>query len=93
MNIGKAIKLCRNRKGLTQTALAKKADLSVPYLSQLEQGKRDPTLSAVERIAKGLEVPLNILFFLGADRDEIDGMKPKLAEKLSHLALQLLDEK
>lgn len=93
MNIGKAIKLCRSRKGMTQSALAKKAEISVPYLSQLEQGKRDPTLSAVERIAKGLEVPLNILFFLGADRNEIDGMKSELAEKLSHLALQLLDEK
>lgn len=93
MNIGKAIKLCRNQKNLTQSALAKKAELSVPYISQLEQGKRDPTLSAIERIAKGLEVPLNILFFLGAERGEIEGMKPELAEKLSHLALQLLDGK
>jgi transcriptional regulator with XRE-family HTH domain len=78
---------------MTQGILAKKAQISVPYLSQLEQGKRDPTLSALERIANSLEVPLNILFFLGAERDEIDGMKPELAEKLSHLALQLLDEK
>lgn len=93
MNIGKAIKLCRNRKGMTQGALAKKAKLSVPYLSQLEQGKRDPTLSALECIARGLGIPLNILFFLGTERDAIDGMKPELAEKLSHLALQLLDEK
>jgi transcriptional regulator with XRE-family HTH domain len=92
MNLGKAIKLCRNRKGMTQTALATKIGLSVPYLSQIENGQKDPTLSTVEKIANGLDVPINILFFLGSSRDEVVGLKPELAEKLSHLALMCLDK-
>ncbi len=92
MNLGKAIKLCRNRKGMTQTALAKKVDLSVPYISQIENGQKDPTLSTIEKIASGLKVPINILFFLGSNHAELDGLKPELAEKLSHLALQFLDK-
>ncbi len=92
MNIGNAIKLCRTRKRMTQAVLAEKARISAPYLSQLEQGKRDPALSALERIANALGIPLNILFFLAAGRGEIEGMRPELAEKLSHLALLLLED-
>ena len=47
MNISKALKLCRTQKGITKTKLAEKADISISYLSLLEQGKRDPNLSTI----------------------------------------------
>jgi transcriptional regulator with XRE-family HTH domain len=92
MNLGKAIKLCRTQKNMSQTDLASQADISVSYLSLLERGKRDPNLSTVERISGALKVPVSILVFLAADRDEISDISPQLAEKLSYTALKLIEE-
>lgn len=90
MNIGKAIKLCRIQKNLRQIELANTAGISMSYLSLIEQGKRDPNFSVLESIAKGLDVPLSILVFLGADNSEIKNVSPELFEKLSTTALELV---
>lgn len=88
MNIGKAIKLCRTQKGLTRTELAKNADISISYLSLLEQGKRDPSLSTVEKLSNALNIPLSVLVFLASDKTELS---TELTEKLSSLAFSLMD--
>lgn len=90
MNLGAAIKLCRTRRKLSQSELSKRCDCSVSYLSMLENGLRDPALSVVERIASGLGIPVQILFFLASDRDELTGMDKELAGQLARLALELL---
>lgn len=90
MNIGRAIKLCRNQKNLSKTKLAELSGLSISYLTLLEQGKRDPNLSAIEKICQALQVPTTILMFLAADNDEKAEMSTELAEKLSVLALSLI---
>jgi transcriptional regulator with XRE-family HTH domain len=90
MNLGRAIKLCRTQKNLKQSQLAKKAKLSVSYLSLLEQEKRDPPFSTVEKIAGALDVPVSILMFLATDKEEISEISPELAEKLAYTALRLI---
>ena len=92
MNLGRAIKLCRSQKGMTQSELAKRSGISLAYLSVIEQNKRDPTMSVVESIARSLSVPLNILFFLAADKTELSGLSEEVREKLSRAALDLLKE-
>ena len=92
MNVGQAIKMCRSRRGFSQTELAQRADCSVSYLSLLENNQRDPTLSTVEKIAIALNVPVGILFFLAADRNDISGMDKELAGQLARTALELLSE-
>lgn len=92
MNLGKAIQLCRNRRGLSLEGLAQRAGCSISYLSMLENSKRDPTLSTVEKIADGLRVPVEILFFLGSDKSTLSGKHKDLAGLLSLAALELLDE-
>lgn len=91
MNLGKAIKLCRTQKNMSQADLAKLADISVSYLSLLERGKRDPNLSTVQNIATALNVPFSILMFLAAEKDELSEVNPELAEKLSYTALKLIE--
>ncbi len=92
MNVGQAIKMCRTRRGVSQTDLAHRVDCSVSYLSMLENNKRDPTLSTLTKIAHGLNVPMGILFFLAADREELSGMDKDLAGDLARTALELLSE-
>jgi transcriptional regulator with XRE-family HTH domain len=90
MNLGKAIKLCRTQKNMKQSDLADLAQISVSYLSLLEQGKRDPNFSTVQHIASALNIPISILAFLAAEKEEILDISPELAEKLSYTALQLI---
>ncbi len=50
------LKLFRERRGLTQEALAKKAGISRAYLARLEMGRHDPPLSRLRKLAKALGV-------------------------------------
>lgn len=90
MNISKALKLCRTQKGMSKTALAEKANLSISYLSLLEQGKRDPNLSTIDKLCVALSIPASIFMFLASDVNELDGISKELAEKISLTALQLM---
>ena len=53
------IKVWREYRGMTQQELAETAGISVPYLSQLESGKRKGSLEVLTRIAKALELSLD----------------------------------
>ncbi|WP_312588901.1 helix-turn-helix domain-containing protein [Comamonas terrigena] len=91
MNIGQAIQLARSKRKLSQAALAKRAGISVSYLSLLERGRRDPPLSTIQRIAAALVMPVEILFFLGAEEGELGQLNRDLAGQLAITALELLN--
>ena len=55
------VKAIRERKGLSVRALAAKAKMSFTYLSNVENGKADPSLSTLKRIAKALKVKVSDL--------------------------------
>ncbi|ETS33410.1 transcriptional regulator [Photorhabdus temperata] len=92
MNIGKAIKLCRTRRGISQTDLAQKAECSVSYLSMLENNKRDPTLSTLNSIATALNIPVSIIFFIAAEAGDLNGIDKGLQGELARTALELLND-
>ncbi|MEE9873676.1 MAG: helix-turn-helix transcriptional regulator [Delftia lacustris] len=92
MNIGQAMQLARKKRRLSQAALAERADISVSYLSLLERGRRDPPLSTIKRIAAALVMPVEILFFLGAEDGELGQLNRDLAGQLAITALELLNE-
>ena len=91
MNIRQAIQLARSKRKLSQAALAKRAGISVSYLSLLERGRRDPPLSTLQRIAAALVMPVEILFFLGAEEGELGHLNRDLAGQLAITALELLN--
>ena len=58
---GKQIQRLRARRGLTQEQLALKAGLVRVYVTKLEQGEHDPTLTMLVRLAKALRVSVTEL--------------------------------
>ena len=53
-----AIRVWREYRGLSQQETAQIAEVSAPYLSQLETGKRTGSLEVLSAIAKALNVSL-----------------------------------
>lgn len=51
----------RKSKEWTQEELSLKAGLDRSYISDIERGKRNPTLNALLQIAEGLSLPLSVL--------------------------------
>jgi transcriptional regulator with XRE-family HTH domain len=59
--VGINIRACRTNAGLTLEKLAEKADLSWPYLSEIERGRENISLDKLARLAKALNVTLSRL--------------------------------
>lgn len=55
------IRTLRVKRHLTQAALAKKAGVSREYVTRLEAGRYNPTLSVLDGIARALKVHLAAL--------------------------------
>lgn len=53
--LGRNIRRIRQARGLTQEGMAENLRVSAKYLSELERGKRNLSLQAVERLASDLE--------------------------------------
>ena len=71
MNIGNAIKDLRKQKGLKQIDFADKCGLSQSYLSSIEKGRKEPTLSILKQIANALSIPMPVLVFFSLDQEDI----------------------
>jgi XRE family transcriptional regulator of biofilm formation len=57
--IGKVLREAREKKGLTQLALAKKAKVAQGYISELEAGvEKNPGVEVLKKLARALGVPL-----------------------------------
>lgn len=55
------IKIIRTYRGMTQDDLARATDLSRPYLTEIETGRKDGSIKTLKSIAQALNVPLEIL--------------------------------
>ena len=54
MEVGKVIKIKRIEKDLKGKELASKVDITEQYMSNIEHGKRNPSLKLLKKLAKEL---------------------------------------
>lgn len=74
MQLGPALKMCRERRGLTQTGLAAKCQVSAAYLSMIENDRKTISLNTLEKIATALDVPVWMLIMLATLPEDSDHM-------------------
>jgi DNA-binding XRE family transcriptional regulator len=55
------VRVWREHRGLSVSALAEKAGIAQPYLSQIETGKREGTLQTMKKIADALKLTVDDL--------------------------------
>lgn len=58
---GKRLRALREERGWSQEEFADRAGLHRTYVSAVERGVRNPTLSVLERLAKALGIKLSEL--------------------------------
>ena len=63
MTPGENIALLRRQRGLTQEALAERADTTQRHISQIENGDQQPGLPMLQGIAEALDVPSWVLLY------------------------------
>lgn len=68
IDIGITIAKLRNEKKLSQESLAELSEIHRTYLSEVEGGKRNPTISVLNRIVEALGISMSI-FFQEVDRN------------------------
>ncbi len=59
--VGTNIERYRRKRGMTQTELARRTEVTLPLIERLEQGELIPSLRAVWTFATALEVPFGAL--------------------------------
>lgn len=60
--LGENLKRIRTEKGISQSDIAKSLGVSRGFVSNIENGKRNPTLATISRLAKAVGVPTEELF-------------------------------
>lgn len=83
-NFAQNLKLFRKNRGLSQTELAKQANLSLSQVSYLEREQVSPTGDAASKLAFALEIRVSALF-------EENALLRQLGEERYHMIMLLLD--
>jgi len=93
MNIGENIKRIRTAKNLSQKEVTINAKLDTAQYSRIENGKTDPSVNTLERIAKALGVSLSDLFAATDELKEINSLDKTIMEKVALMETLNDDEK
>ena len=62
MTLGAQLKTAREKKGYTLKQLSEISGLSIGFISQVERGQTDPSLSSLKNLATALDIKLRDLF-------------------------------
>jgi len=66
LSIGKTVRILREAKLLTLGTVAKQTGISVPFLSLIEAGHRNPSLNTLQALAAALDVPRDLLVLVAS---------------------------
>ena len=79
LEFNERLKVLRKERGFTQGELAALAGLTSPAISQLESGIRYPSFESAKKLAKGLNVSLDLLC-LGKEIISLESLDPRIVE-------------
>ncbi len=90
--LGAALRSLRVFHDLSQTDAAGKLEISKSYLSEVEAGKKEPTLALLSRYAEVFSVPLSSVLFFSEQMGKANshtvagGIAPKVLRLLEWIA-------
>ncbi|MFC3076463.1 helix-turn-helix transcriptional regulator [Phenylobacterium terrae] len=88
--LNKALRLLRVFGGLSQTELASRLGVTKSWISEIESGRKVPTLSLLNAYSKELDIPLSSIMFF-SEKLQDDGQSEKTRAFVSKKILAILD--
>lgn len=102
-SIGKRISYTRKQRGLTQEKLAELANISIQFLSDIENNKKSMTITTLKNLADCLNVTTDYIIYgktnsennstIHATLDTLSAIERKQAEKLLNIFIETIREK
>ena len=77
--LGEVLKLVRQYHRLDQKSAAEKLDIPASYLSEMERGKKEPTLRVIEKYQNTFDLPSSSLLFIAESLQS--GSKKEISSK------------
>ncbi len=90
MDYGRALRIVRAAKGLSQKEVAEKIARDASYLSLIEAGRRVPSAAVLHQLADVLDIPPYLLTFLASEKNDLRGVSEEEARALSRQLLDVL---
>ena len=87
--MGEALRLLRIFGGYKSAELAEKLELSQSYVSELENGKKQPTMDVLDKYAKVFEMKKSTLM-LFAESLESEEIKNDKKQRIARAGMKLL---
>ena len=87
--MGESLRLLRIFNGYKSAELAKKLELSQSYVSELENGKKQPTMEVLDKYAKVFEMKKSTLM-LFAESLEGEEIKNDKKQRIARAGMKLL---
>ena len=84
IKLGVAIRELRELRNFTQQDIAEKLDVTINYISLVENGKRGMSLPNLNKLAEILDIPSSFIFLLGSEQTK-DKTGHQLMEKIQEL--------
>lgn len=69
---GKKLKILRKKRNLSQVELYIRSGVSQGFISELEKGKKTPTISTIEKLAIGLNCSVTDFFQIDSKKAETE---------------------
>lgn len=90
MNYGKALKIIRSSRNISQKKLGESVNLDPSYISLIEKNKRTPTIETLESIVNFLDVPIHLFFLLASNKDGVKKVSSNKRADVAELLLNVL---
>jgi transcriptional regulator with XRE-family HTH domain len=82
MNYGKALRIARAIAGMEQKRLAAEAELDPSHISLMEKGARQPSIGAIGKLCRALQIPEPLFTMLAAEPSDLKGIGDQEFEKI-----------
>lgn len=90
MDYGKAIKVIRTARKLTQQDLGLLIGVDASYISKIEAGERIPAIEILEKTSEKLDVPMVLIMLLASEKKNLKGINEDQAQFLGKELINVL---
>jgi transcriptional regulator with XRE-family HTH domain len=92
MDLGTILRTLREKRNLTQMDVMRKLKVSQTYISQLENGKREPSLPMLRRFGKLYKLPPQIIQVMAMEESDVPKQNKALYVQLKPVIDDMIEQ-